>query len=80
MSKGSWALTAAVATFAASWRFSNCTIKAGNHGNKGAIKAKTGEIETKVFLEFLLSTTMASDSANYARTTLVSSSAARRAA
>ena len=55
---------AAVAAFAASWRFSNYTIKARNHKNKGAIKIKTVEIETKVFLEFLLPATMVLDSAN----------------
>ena len=60
------ALMATVATFATSWRVSNCTIRAGDHRNKGAIKIKTVEIETKVFLEFLLPTTMASDSANHA--------------
>ena len=64
--RGPQALTAAIATFTASWRFSNCTIEAGKHENKGAIKTKTMEIETKVFLEFLLPTTMASDSANHA--------------
>jgi len=71
-------LTTTVATFAASWRFSNCTIKAGNHRNKGPIKTKIVEIEMKVFLEFLLPATMASDSANHARATLASSLVVRR--
>jgi len=76
--RGPRALTAAVAAFTTSWRFSNCTIKAGNHRNHGAIKIV--EIEIKVFLEFLLPTTMASDSANHARAVLASSSVARRVA
>ena len=73
-------MIAAIAAFAASWRFSNYTIKAGNHRNKGAIKTKIVEIEIKVFLEFLLPTTVASDSANRALTPLVSSSVVRRVA
>ena len=73
-------MTAIVAVFAASSRFFNCTIKARNHGDKGAIKIKTVEIETKVFLEFLLPATMASDSANHARAVLASSSSVRRVA
>ena len=73
-------MTATIATFAASWRFSNCTIKDGNHRNKGAIKTKTVEIEMKVFLEFLLPATMASDLANHARAALASSSTVRRVA
>jgi len=78
--RGPQALIAIVATFAASWRFSNYTIKAGNHKSRGSIKTKTVEIEMEVFLEFLLPTTMASDSANHARAALASSSVARRAA
>ena len=60
------ALMATIAAFAASWRFSNCTVRAGNHRNKGAIKTKTVEIEIRVFLEFILPTTMASDLASRA--------------
>jgi len=71
---------ATVVALAASWRLSDCTIKAGNHRNKGAIKTKIVEIEMDVFLEFLLPTTMASDSANHARAALASFSIARRAA
>ena len=59
-------MTAAVATFTTSWRFSNCTVRASNHKNKRAIKTRTVEIEIRVFLEFILLTTMASDSANRA--------------
>ena len=69
---------ATIAAFAASWRFSNCTIRAGNHRNKGAIKTKTVEIEIRVFLEFILLATMVSDSASRTRAVLASSTAARR--
>ena len=78
--RGPWALMAAIAAFAASWRFSNCTIRAGNHRNKGAIKTKIVEIEIRVFLEFILPATMASDSASRARAVLAFFSTARRAA
>ena len=80
MSKGPWALTAIVAMFVASWRFSNCTVSAGNHRNKRAIKTRTVKIKRRVFLEFILPTTMASYSANSARAALASSLAARRTA
>jgi len=70
---------AAVATFAASWMFSNCTVRAGDHKNKD-IKAKTVELRRRVFLEFILPTTMASDSASRIQAALASSSVARRAA
>ena len=80
MSKGPQALTAAVATFAASWRFSNCAVRAGNHRNKGAIKTRTVEIETRVFLEFILPTIMVSDLANRTRAALASSPVVRRVA
>ena len=73
-------MTVAVAAFVASWRFSNCTVRAGNYRNKGAIKTKTVEIEIRVFLEFILPATMALDLANIARAALASSSAARRVA
>ena len=78
--EGPWALTAAVATFVASWRDSNYTIRAGDHKNKEAIKIKTVEIRRRVFLEFILPTTMASDSANHVRAVLASSLVARRVA
>ena len=80
MSKGPRAFTVVVATFAASWKFSNCTVRAGNHRNKETIKTKVEKIRTEVFLESMLPSTMASNSANRARAALVSSSAARRAA
>ena len=78
--RGHQALTAIVATFAASWRFSNYTVRADSHRNKRAIKTRTVEIEIRVFLEFFLPSTMASDSANHARAALASSSAVRRVA
>ena len=78
--RGPRALTATVAAFAASWRFSNWTIRAGIYRNKGAIKRNIVEIEIRVFLEFILPATMASDSANHAQAALASSSAARRVA
>ena len=71
---------AAVATFTASWRFSNYTVRADNHKNKETIKTKVENIRTDVFLESILLATMASDFANYTRVALVSASAARRAA
>ena len=57
---------AAIAAFTASWRFSNCTIRAGDHRNKEDIKAKTVEIRRRVFLEFILPATMALDLARHA--------------
>ena len=57
-------MTAVVAMFTASWRDSNCIVRASNHRNKRAIKIKTVEIKIKVFLESILPTTMASDLAN----------------
>jgi len=78
--RGPRALTAAVAVFAASWRFSNCTVRASNHKNKRAIKTRIMEIEIRVFLEFIIPDTMASDSANRTQASLASSSAVRRAA
>ena len=77
MSKGPRALTV---VFAASWRFSNYTVKASNHRNKETAKTKVEKIRIEVFLESILPATMASDSANRTRAALVSSSAARRAA
>ena len=74
------ALMATIAAFATSWRFSNYTVRAGNYRNKGAIKTKIVEIEITVFLEFILPTTMVSDSASHARAALTSSSVARRVA
>ena len=73
-------MTATIDAFTTSWRFSNYTIKDGNHGNKGAIKTKTVEIKTKVFLEVLLPATMASNSAIHAGAVLASSMATRRVA
>ena len=78
--KGPRALMATIAMFAASWRFSNYTVRAGYHRNKGAIKIKIMEIRRRVSLEFILPTTMASDLASYARAALDSSLAARRVA
>jgi len=64
--RGPWELTAAVATFAASRRDSNYTIRAGDHRNRRAIKIKAVEIKIKVFLKSILPATMASDSASHA--------------
>ena len=80
MSKRLRALMAAVATFAASWRFSNYTVRAGNHRNKETIKTKVEKVRTEVFLESIIPATMASDSANHDRATLVSSLVVRRVA
>ena len=70
------ALTVSVATFVASWRDSNCTVRAGDHKNRRVIKTKTVEIRIKVFLKSILLTTMESDSASRTRAALASSSAA----
>ena len=78
--KGPQMLTTTVATFAASWKVSNCTVRAGDHRNKGAIKIKTVEIRRRVFLEFILPITMVLDLASHARAVLASSSVARRVA
>ena len=59
-------MTASVDAFAASWRVSNCTVRAGDHRNRRAIKIKTVEIEIRIFMEFILPATMASDSASRA--------------
>ena len=74
--EGAWVLTATVATFAASRRDSNCTVRTDDHRNKEDIKAKTVEIKIKVFLKSILPATMASDSASRARGALASSSTA----
>ena len=71
---------AAVATFAASRRDSNCTVRAGDHRNKGAIKIKIVEIKIKVFLESILPATIASDSASRAQAALASFSVMKRVA
>ena len=57
---------AAISTFAASWRFSNCTIKASNQRGKKIVKKRAVKIRMRVFLELGLLATMASDSANLA--------------
>jgi len=74
--RGPGALMAAIAMFTASRRDSNYTIRAGDHRNRRAINIKTMKIRIKVFLEFILTTTMVSDLASCARTALSSSSAA----
>ena len=68
-------MTIAIATFAASCRIFKCTVRAGDHRNRRAIKIKAVEIKIKVFLEFILPATMASDSVSHARAVLASSSA-----
>ena len=74
--RGAPALTTTVATFAASWRDSNCTVRVGNHRNRRTIKIKTVEIRIKMFLESILPATIVSDSASRTRAALASSSAA----
>ena len=78
--RGPRALMATIATFAASWKDSNYTVRASDHRNKGTIKIKTIEIKVKVLLESILPATMASDSASHARAALASSLAVRRVA
>ena len=74
--RGPRAFTVSPSTFAASWRDSNYTVRAGDHRNRRAIKIKTVEIKIKVFLESILPATMASDSASHAQAALASSSVA----
>ena len=74
--RGPQALTAVIATFTTSWRDSNCTVRAGDHRNKRAIKIKSVEIRIMVFLEFIFPATMVLDSASHARAALASSSVA----
>ena len=71
-----WALMAPKAAFTARWRDSNCTIRADDHRNERVVNTKDNGNWNKVFLEFILPTTMVSDSASHARTVLASSSAA----
>ena len=78
--RGPRALTASAATFAASWRDTNCTVRAGDHRNRRAINIEAMEIKIEAFLKFVLPTTVASDLASRTRTALASSSAAQRAA
>jgi len=78
--RGPRALTAAVAMFATSWRDYNCTVRAGDHRNNGDIKIKAVETRRRVFLKFILPTTMAADLASHTQAALASSSAARRVA
>ena len=80
MSRGPQVLTADEAAFAASWTFSNCTIRASNQRDKKIVKKGAVKIRVRVFLELSLPATMASDSANLARAALVSSSMVRRVA
>ena len=69
------ALTASTAAFAASWRDSNCAVKADNHENKKTVKMKIMEVRTKAFMGFILPATMASNLASHSRMALASSSA-----
>ena len=41
------ALTASMAAFAASWRDSNCAVRADNHKNKKTVKVKIMEVRVK---------------------------------
>ena len=42
-----WALTTSTAMFAASWRDSNCVVRADNHENKKTVKMKIMEVRVK---------------------------------
>ena len=61
------------ATFAASWRDSNYTVRACDYRNGRAINIEAMEIRMEAFLEFILPTTMALDSASRAQAALASS-------
>ena len=69
------ALMAFTAAFTASWRDSNCTVRADDHRNRRVVNIKDNGNRSKVFLEFVLPAIMASDLASHARTALASSSA-----
>jgi hypothetical protein len=80
ISKGPLALTAIVATFVATWRFSNRTVKADKQGNQEVKKMVFKEWEQGFsFEQWNLHTTMASASASRALGACVSSSAVWRA-
>ena len=78
--KGPRVLTAIVAMFTASWRFSNWTVRAGNHRNKWVVRIEAEVVRMVVFLKIILPATMALDSTNHAQVALASSSVVRRAA
>ena len=59
-------MTAIVAVFATSWRFSNCTVRASNQRGKKIVKKGAVKIRMRVFLKLGLPTTMVSDSTNLA--------------
>ena len=42
-----WALTASTVAFTASWRDSNCAVRADNHKNKKTVKVKIMEVRVK---------------------------------
>ena len=69
-------MTASAVAFAARWRDSNYTVRAGDHKNRRTIKMKTVEIRMEAFLEFILPATVASHSASQARMALAFSSMA----
>ena len=78
--KGPLALMAAVAMFAVSWRFSNWTVRAGNHRNEWVIRMEAEGLKAEFLLKIILPANMVSDLANRTRAALASSSAVRRVA
>ena len=70
-------MTAALATFVPSWRFSNYTIRASKQRGKKIVKKGAVKIRMRVFLELGLPATMVSDSTNFIGAALVSSVARR---
>ena len=67
---------ASMAAFVASWRDSNCTVRAHDCRNRRVVNIKDNGNRSEVFLEFVLPATMELDSDSHARTALASSSAA----
>ena len=67
---------ASTAAFAASWRDSNCAVRADDHRRGRAIKIKIVEIRIKAFLRLIVPATVASNSVSHAQVALASSSAA----
>jgi len=51
--KGPLALMAAVAAFAVNWRFSNWTVRAGNHRNERVIRTEAEGVKVEFLLKII---------------------------
>ena len=74
--RGHRALTTSGATFIASWRDTNYTVRPGDYRNRRAINIEAMEIRMEAFLEFILPATVVLDLASRSRAALDSSSMA----